>query len=430
MSNQSESQCFVLSKSRRQLFFILVAVFSSLPTFAADDDPLDGAKKELEKAFVEMDGPGMASAVKDIAAVGSDDAVRTLAMLDGLGPRVAYEAVKDSLAAVKGDQQLTVLADVYKKAARSRQWKRQILLIDALADYVDGVGNEVFAAAVKDRHPKVRLAAIRALSATKKPSKKHVEYLIESLRWSERLRDVGLPHIEAREGLAAMTQKKYKPHKAWAAWWAGVRDEFNPAIDEKVVEIDPNFDEQNLKYYDVPVISRRMLFIIDTSGSMQAAMNVTSTSPGGKTEEEVKRIGRAKQELAELIKKLPANTAFNVMSFSTDTQSWKKNLVLRSPGAINSALAFAKKLTPAGGTSANKALTEAIENNVTADTIYFLTDGAPSDAQPSQILDNVERLNRFMRIRVHTIGFGGAGQVFLDPLAKQNVGKYQEIVGK
>lgn len=395
----------------------------------AADDALDDAKKELEKAFVAMDEPGMASAVASIADVGTDEAVRTLAMLEALEPRVAYEAVAKGLAAVKEESQLKVLAEVYKKSASRRRWTRQIMIIDAMADDVAGAGSDVFASAVKDRHPKVRLAAIRALASTKEPTKKHVDFLIESLRMSERLRDIGLPHIEAREGLAAMTAQKFKPHKAWAAWWAGVREEFEPKLDQKPVEVDANFDEQNLKYYDVPVISRRMVFIIDTSGSMSAAMKVTSSSPGGKTEKEGTRIERAKLELSELIKKLPSNTAFNVMAFETETKTWKKALVLRSQGNIASALGFTKGLKASGGTSAKKVLTEALKDNVSADTIYFLTDGAPSDGSPKEITDSVERLNRFMRIRVHTIGFGGGGQAFLSPLAKENVGKYQEIAG-
>ena len=54
------------------------------------------------------------------------------------------------------------------------------------------------------------------------------------------------------------------------------------------------------------------------------------------------------------------------------------------------------------------ALVLALEDR-TADTIYVLTDGAPSAgryATPTSLLASVERLNRYRLVRIHTVGFG------------------------
>ena len=78
-------------------------------------------------------------------------------------------------------------------------------------------------------------------------------------------------------------------------------------------------------------------------------------------------------------------------------------------------------------TAANEALTEALENNLEVDTIYILTDGGPTDAQIPELLDNVEKLNRFMRVRIHTVGIGQGAQGLLNPLAEQNNGQFKAV---
>ena len=394
---------------------------------AADQD-LKAAMRKLEVAFANSDEAGMTAAVKQIARVGNAEAIQTLCKLDVIPPREAYLAVAKGLANVKDEDLVKVIAEEYAKAARKRVWTRQIMLIDALADDASGLGAQAFRSAVTDKHPKVRLAAIRALAQTQNPTRLHVELLIDSLRISEKLKDVGTPHLEARQALARFTQQVMKKHKDWSAWFKSIPDDYKPKIIEKQVQVEDHIDEENLVYYEVPVTSRRMLFIIDSSGSMSAAMKVTTTSEGGgQREEDSTRMERAKQELTLLLSKIPPYTGFNLIEFNSKIRPWKKSMQPWSRRNITDAVKFTKALNPGGGTSAKQALTEALENNLTADTIYFLTDGAPTDGTPKDILQDIELLNRFLRVRIHTIGFGAGGQTLLKPLAEQNNGKYQLI---
>lgn len=413
---------------------VLIAMVSLLFGGAAlaDDaaEELKEAKRELEGAFARDDGEAMASAVRKIGRIKTEDAIETLCMLDALGPRPAYLATAQALADVKDKELVQVIVDQYIKASKRRHWARQIMLIDALADDFDGAGLKAFESAVEDRHPKVRLAAIRAIASTDAPTRKHVELLIESIRIAEKLKDVGTPHLEARQALNRFTQQFFKPHKEWASWFKDVPDDYQPTIKKKNEDdVEEFHNEEDLKYYEVPVTSRRMLFIIDTSGSMSAPMKVmTDYGNGDKREEDTTRMKRAKQELSQLLLKLPPYTGYNVISFSTKTRSWKKSLMPWSKMNVKSSLSFTDSLKPEGATSAKLALTEALEQNVTADTIYFLTDGGPTDASQQDILIDIEKLNRFLRVKIHTIGFGSAAAPFLSELAKQNNGKYQEIV--
>lgn len=407
----------------------LAAVLGSPANAVANDKAaLNEAKKELEDAFKNDNGPGMAAAVEKIAATDSVDAVRTLCRLEELGPKEAYLATADALAAVTDEKQLKAVVDEYKKAERKKTWKRQVLLIDALADDIPGPADEVFEDAVQDRHAKVRLAAVRALASTEEPTRLHVELLIEALRLSEKLKDIGTPHLEARTALAIFTQERFKPHEEWLEWFKSLPEDYQPAITEQEVDVDHQIDEEDLKYYEVPVTSRRMLFIIDTSGSMFAKIKYKTVSEGGDEVEEVTtRMELAKKELTQLLRKLPPFSGFNVMKFDTGTGSWKRNLIPWSERNIDSACKYVAAMDPNGATAANEALTKALEDNLDADTIYFLSDGAPTDAPVEQILPNIEKLNRFMRVKIHTIGIGQGAQNLLKPLAEQNEGHYQVI---
>ena len=415
----------------------LLLLLVSAGSVHADDDPdqaLAEAKKTLEAAFARDDGKGMADAVRDIAKIATPDAIEILCKLEVIGPKEAYLATASALDQVKDPALIQVLTDVYAKANNRNRWQRQVMLLDALADDVDGPATETYRSAIKDKHPKVRLAAIRALAQSKDPKRIHVELLIESLLRSEQRKDVGTPHLEAREALARITGRKILKHDDWVAWF-NEKEDFVPlkqAPAEKTVEPDDikTYDDEEVTYYDEPVTSRRLLFIIDTSGSMSAPIKAkTISSSGGEDVEDTTRMELAKKQLIKLLGQLPAYTGFNVMKFDSDVKSWKKSMVGWSRPNVISAAKFTQGLEPGGSTAANQALTEALENNLQVDSIYILTDGGPSDAQISELLDNVEKLNRFLRIKIHTVGIGSGAATLLKPLAEQNNGIFKQVDG-
>ena len=85
-------------------------------------------------------------------------------------------------------------------------------------------------------------------------------------------------------------------------------------------------------------------------------------------------------------------------------------------------------------TWSDTAFEEGLARVAGVDTIYFLSDGQPyRDGKHlglRNVADSVKTLNRFVKSRVHTIGFRQAGdnlQNFLKVLALENDGTYTAL---
>jgi hypothetical protein len=171
------------------------------------------------------------------------------------------------------------------------------------------------------------------------------------------------------------------------------------------------------------------------------------------------RIERAKNELKKAIASLSPKAKFNVIAFSNGVSPWqKRKLVLATSRNKQAAIAFADKFSANGGTYTDDALKEAFANKE-ADTIYFLSDGAP-EKYPSRIgqenPDNIKLIdtiltwfrseNKFRKVKIFTFGFDGEGvwdpnrgpkppyhqkaQRFIDfmkKLAQESGGEYKSI---
>ena len=187
------------------------------------------------------------------------------------------------------------------------------------------------------------------------------------------------------------------------------------------------------------------------------------------------RIDRAKYQLAQAIKALPPSAKFTILAYSGAMlppgsaqggdpdallppviggfewlQAWQPKLTSASDRSKSSAAAWIDELKANGSTFTYNALRAAFE--VTdADTIVLLSDGAPTEIDratgqpmsPEQILEKIEALNRFKRLRIDTFGFDTANSgraaipgfgpsgadldQFMRDLAKSNGGAYTQI---
>ncbi|MHC4956531.1 MAG: VWA domain-containing protein, partial [Planctomycetota bacterium] len=149
-------------------------------------------------------------------------------------------------------------------------------------------------------------------------------------------------------------------------------------------------------YYNFKIFSDRVLFVIDTSGSMKWL------------ESPPQRIDIAKKELFKAIKSLDAKTLFNVMTFSSDIHMWrKKGEVEASEDNIQDSLLWLKnRLLPRGGTNTYGALMSSIRDNPKVDTVFFLSDGLPSSGEmevQEEILVALRDENRFRKVKFNTI---------------------------
>lgn len=212
-----------------------------------------------------------------------------------------------------------------------------------------------------------------------------------------------------------------------------------------------------LHYYGVETLSRKVVFIIDISGSMREPIG-TETGPvtGVKAEDQAYtglKIDVAKRILSDAIRKLPKETTFNVVYFNHAVRTFADTMQKASDETKAKACLEIEALEPAGSTWTYGALRRTFEIAASTcteetfdpcvDTVFLLSDGAPTDdsidkAQPmegKQIVDAVAQWNERMKVRIHTIAIDpriGKGSFvrFMKDLAARNQGIYREIGAK
>jgi len=204
-------------------------------------------------------------------------------------------------------------------------------------------------------------------------------------------------------------------------------------------------------YYGVKTEGRNIVFIIDISGSMEgrAEGNITDqlraqaaerlagkvgSMIGGRIggmvssgiASEATKLASAKRELKPAIMGLGETTKFTIVTFSDAVGTWKDDLQPTAKSDKAQAYAFVMNLSTQGGTNALAGIQRAFMIPG-VDTIFFLSDGYPSDAGGDQIVEAVKAMNQGRSIQVNTIGLGDdKDEKFLKRLAKENGGKYIE----
>lgn len=215
--------------------------------------------------------------------------------------------------------------------------------------------------------------------------------------------------------LAAISGKNHGVDAdAWRAWWEseGGDFEFPPRAPFYPAPTVAPGDAGNA-YYEIPVYADRIVFVIDTSSSMEG-----------------ERMETAKRELVSAIHTLDPLVAFTVISFSDAARAWQPQLVAAGDDAKRSAAAYVSALTAAGKTASFDALDAAFRYD--AEAIFFLSDGEPTAGRmvnPAQIIRFVAEANKNRRLSLHTIGImpdNGLAQ-FLQVLATANNGAYRHV---
>lgn len=202
-------------------------------------------------------------------------------------------------------------------------------------------------------------------------------------------------------------------------------------------------------YYGIETAGKGVVFVLDVSGSMEgknegslkdqatgAAVEAGGDMLGGaiggtfggmvadQSKSEATKLGGAKRELIPAVKGLSDSSSFTVLTFGDEIEGWKAGLVSASDVNKTAAMAYLKSLESGGGTPAKEALEEAF-TIPGREVIFFVSDGRPSDASATEILNRVKALNPGGNIVIHTIGLGAdQDEDFLRNLAEQNGGNY------
>ncbi len=148
------------------------------------------------------------------------------------------------------------------------------------------------------------------------------------------------------------------------------------------------------KYGQQTIISKDIVFVIDSSGSMSG-----------------EKISQAKDAMEFCVSNLNDGDRFNVVSFNSYVEKFSDEPVLANPENIKDALDFIGGIESNGGTNINEALLEALEmmnDDKNPNMIVFLTDGLPTVGvtEADRILSNVADANTHnTRIFVFGVGY-------------------------
>jgi len=207
----------------------------------------------------------------------------------------------------------------------------------------------------------------------------------------------------------------------WQNWWDQNEKTFQFPPEQKPTANKSNPTAPRVQmggpsYYGLPISAAKIIFVIDTSGSMNGP-----------------RIVAAKRELCRAIQELPATVEFNILAFNGGVYPWQGKLMPAADDSKQSALYFVMAQVLGNRTASYDALEAAMQFD--GEAIYFLTDGAPFGGKitnPPDIIRAITRLNQFRRMTINSLGIGvgppgNAFDTFLSTLADQNYGVYERV---
>ena len=251
-----------------------------------------------------------------------------------------------------------------------------------------------------DRDWRVRAAAIEACRQAR--TRESIGGLVAQLgREKGRLRwDIvqALADLTGRDlGLAA---------DSWAAWWAANRETFEPVAAGRGAT--PSSGTQ-ASFFSVPILSTRMVFLLDLSGSMR------EPAPSGGT-----KLDEARRGTLETSRALAPDVRFGLCGLGCDAdgrfakqeeKTWGRRLQLfpAVPAAKADAERFLRGLEARGWTNLYDGLLHAV-SDPEVDTVYLYSDGGASKGvfvAAADILEEFARVNRFRRVVVHAVEVPG-----------------------
>jgi HEAT repeat protein len=239
----------------------------------------------------------------------------------------------------------------------------------------------------------------------------------------------------------------------WRTWWTAQKKQHgglppdappstNPADERYAKPKPPKPDEPY--YYGRRIFSKSVGFVLDVSGSMETTIRVPKEAAAklGNIPSEGSRATIAKSAIVDAFKKLDPRVRFQLVFFSTDVRPWKDALTPASPGNVEAAVGAVTNAPLKGETNIHGALKAILglhekptldaTLDPIPDTVYFLTDGAPTRGEITstpELLSWFEDLNRFAKVDLHVIALGNLGVdlPFLQRLAAIGGGEFIHV---
>ena len=395
------------------------------------------------------------------------------------------EAGREGLIATTSSEAHAVARKALEKG--KKRFAVVVTLSEIVGSWEEPESAKVLGTLLKSKDERIVLAAARGLGKLK--LRESVGVLVEAFgAWYKRGGEV----VEVLgSALFDLTGRGAKSPGAWEKWWKTTGKTFDPKKrkDRGVGGTRPrNYQKKKPPqlFESLEVKSRRVVIVMDVSGSMHMRQFVEepgeageplSTSKGKTTlggapalpagdprkpgytpkkctfhqcpgargkgtcpsDENLpvyyQRLKRLSRQVEKVVRALPKKVRFNMVAFSTDARSWKGGkLIPASAGNKTKAIGWLRGLNPSGVTNSDKALRLAFKFSE-ADTVIFVTDGAPTtpagkvleDKGVALLLSEVKRLNKSRKLRIDVIAIAQGAGDFTSALAEQNRGKYVTV---
>lgn len=175
----------------------------------------------------------------------------------------------------------------------------------------------------------------------------------------------------------------------------------------------------------------KCVFVIDLSGSMSCTFKLN-------TGQSYSRLDFVKMELAKVLHTFDEKISFNIIPYSSKCTQWKSGMEKATHEAVDDALKYVGKFQANGGTNIYDALKNAFLTKG-VETIYFLTDGVPSEGakqKPADILNDVKKWHGETKAKINSIAFlmgdfsgdnKKMSREFMKELAEVTGGTYRSI---
>lgn len=347
---------------------------------------------------------------------------RIAARLSSASPEVCWRAL--ALVHEAGDETQSRIAELCSAPNSLVRAHALDALVRCRSSQMGGLG----AARLADPARVVRLAALQAVRAARHQAA--VDPLIHRLR-EER----GALVTQIASTLTFLTGRDLGLNaSAWEDWRAGRPD----STAGRAAAAYPCL------FFGVPTASRRIVFVIDCSTSMECLVTDTRRF-GSLAPEERSRMAAIKAGLLKAIEDMSPEVRFNLIAFESTSHPWQNRLQPATPEIKSAARAWIEGLHPVqderwggglappdvkGLSNTFDALSLALgpvpnglESEDDVDTVFLVTDSLPtrgSFVDIDDVLHEIVFLNEPRRITLHTLAIGTVPNDFLRQLAERN----------
>ncbi|MEO6595064.1 MAG: VWA domain-containing protein [Planctomycetota bacterium] len=365
----------------------------------------------LVRLLADRDPAVMRAAAASLGALSAEIAEPPLARLLASGSAIAQPIALEALHGLRATRadwpgELLPLA-----AARSDALRTAALQLLARCSGLD-VAATLAAATPNLAHKSwsVRAAAIELLVTMRTPAA--IPLLFERLDLEQaRL------HEDVVAALRELTALQFATTAEWRAFWQKEGSGFQvpPAKKDGRSDGAKKAADTTASYWDIPVRSDRVVFVVDVSGSMSQPFGTGSNT----------RLDEAKRQLQRVLGLLPPKAKANIVAFGNSASAFAESLQTIDDKRRKVADAFTLALQARGATNVHAGLELAFAD-VEVDTIFLLTDGRPSAGaivEAKALAREVQRWNTGRGIRIHTVAIGGRSD-FLEQLATDSGGEH------